>query len=166
MAMVLGQRLDLMLLEAFSKRNDSVRTVAGAARGGEVARRLCYTQHFLKTVSAKALNQLQDVKSPRAARSPGSRQLPDTWLQSAGVHQPLPESQSCKRRQMLLACLEQIAPLARTSREQGEATPPATGTRSCKTQQAKHLPHFLQPAPASGTRAGSKRPWCWHSSQG
>lgn len=28
---------------------------------------LCYTQHFLKTVSAKALNQLQDVKSPHTA---------------------------------------------------------------------------------------------------
>lgn len=67
---------------------------------------LCYTQHFLKMVSAKALNQLQDLKSPHAARSPGSRELPDMWLRSAGVHCPLPKSQSCERRQTLSACLE------------------------------------------------------------
>lgn len=57
---------------------------------------LCYTQHFLKMVSAKALNQGQDVKSPGAARSPGSPELPDTRLQAAGVQRPPPESQSCK----------------------------------------------------------------------
>lgn len=69
---------------------------------------LCYTQHFLKTVSAKALNQLQDVKSPHAARSPGSRELPNTCLRSAGVHCPLPQSQSCEHGQTLSVCLEQI----------------------------------------------------------
>lgn len=131
---------------------------------------LCYTQHFLKTVSAKALNQCQDVKSPRAARSPSSCKLPNTWLWSAGVHHPFPKSQSCKHRQTLSACLEQIAPIAQTSRERHEATPRATDTRSCKKQQAKCLSHFLWPAPASQDTCGlwpqPRRPWCRHSSRG
>lgn len=117
---------------------------------------LCHTQHFFKTVSAEALNQLRMSRAPllpaALASSPlhagqGWEAAAASAPRSAGVcHPQIAEHQSYQHRRTPSAHLKPIAQIGRGVRGRRGAKPRATRSTSCRKQQMKSLPHFLRPA--------------------